>query len=126
MESLQGWLNLGIILAVYLITVTVAWQKIIARLNGLGRRVAGAEASCATHEGRLDEMREELISARGESTAVFQRLGKVEASTQAVSEKLTDVQINLAGHLGEIKNLIVEKDSATRERLAAIEANQRR
>lgn len=116
-----SWISLAIELVVLFVSLIVAWQKLVDKLNGMGERMAEFERSCEQQTGQITQMNNEIEGNRRSNIEIARRLGETESGYRAMSEKITEMRIDITGHLGEIKNLITEKDASTRERIAKLE-----
>lgn len=124
-DDLQGWLVVVATIASWIIVVAVTWTRMTDKINGVGERVKTLETANSEKEGRMMRYETELGEARRDSADVRERLGRVEKAIEGTNEHITEMKLEVAGTLGEIKNMISEKDAQTRERLAIIETKQR-
>lgn len=120
-DTLQGWLVIIGLLLTWAGTVWTIWTRQTARINGLGGRVKRIEEECKERDGRVSRLEDELTEYRRDREITSKEMGELKASLNATNEHMTEMKLELAGHMGEIKSLIVEKDASTRERLARIE-----
>lgn len=125
-NSLESWIVVVSAVVGWAVSVGIMWNKMLTRVNGLGDRVNEIEIRNAKKDGLMERYEDELREARREQTDIHSRLARVEKAVDSTNEHITEMKLEVMGHLGEIKNLIVEKDSQTRERLAVIETVQKR
>lgn len=114
----RGFLLSG---AAYVVSIAVVWGRLTGKVNGLGGRVKKTEESCATLGGVVAHVESRVAEIAADGRSVYERLGRVEKAIDGTNEHMTEMKLELAGHLSEIKMLISEKDGSTRERMARLE-----
>lgn len=121
-HTLSDWLVLIGIVVGWVASVVLLWQRMTNKVNGLGERVNALEDSSAEKKGRMDRNEREIELLHNAVTGGAERLGRMERSIEGLEDHVTEMKIEITGAVGEIKNIILEKNASVRERIVRIES----
>lgn len=124
-KELKDYVSLIIELLVFIISGTIAWNRLTSKVNGLGGRVKRVEESCANSAGRMDRFERELADYRRDASDAVSRMGRVEKGLEMLAEEISNGNLGIGSQLHNIEKLIGEKDLETQKRLVRIETISR-
>lgn len=105
----------------WLIIATVAWTKIIEKVNGQGGRVDLNTRDLKTLEGAMGQMQDELNEYRRDAQDSARGLARVEKGVENVHDSVNQSALQLGSQLHAMEKAIQEKDVRTQVRLTRIE-----
>ena len=131
-KSIPEWIGAIAVLGGWIVSVSVVWTKTTDKINGLGDRVNKLEAADATKDGKMSGYEREHADIRravGDLNRAIQdgatRLGRVEQAVEGIDDHLTGMELKLVNEMSKLREIISERDSKLRERVARIESNLR-
>jgi chromosome segregation ATPase len=123
-KDIKDWMLLGGMVVSFIITTTIAYQKLIAKINGMGGRVKKVEEACSATSGRMDRFERELAEYRRDAQDAVGRMSRVEKGVDALNDNIQQGNITIGSQLHAIEKLIQEKDKSTSNRLVRMETLQ--
>src|SRR5438034_228206 len=87
----------------------------------MGKRMKAVEEGCASEKGRTDRMERELDNYRRDTVETHGRLGKVEEALHGVNDHLTEMKLEIAGGIADLKQTVTEQNALMRERMMRVE-----
>lgn len=120
-STLKDWLAVLVVLATF---TTALWRisvKLTLKINGLGGRVKKVEESCNTITAHHELFSDELRESRAERTRMTERMGAVEQGQKDQHEVLQTIKLDIISHINEVRRIIEDGNSKTRERLVRLE-----
>lgn len=120
-KDLKDWITFGLTIAGLIVTGSIAWQKLVNKINGLGGRVKKTEDSCAQAGGRMDRFEKELAEYRRDAQDAIGRMGRVEKAVDDVHDEITEGNIVLGTQLSDLTKLINATNLKTSNKLVRLE-----
>lgn len=120
-DRLTEWLGVLALIVGWTAAASIAWQKLLDKINGLGGRVEKVEALVNVHEGRMDAAEKEISEYRRDLKENAANLGRLEKAVESLSEDIRSGNIALGSQLHAIEKLIQDKDLRTQKRLVRLE-----
>lgn len=120
-KDIKDWLILGGMVVSFIVTSTIAYQKLIAKINGMGGRVKKVEESCSAVGGRMERFERELAEYRRDAQDAVGRMSRVEKGVDDLREDIQQGNLAIGVQLHAIEKLIQDKDRSTSNRLVRME-----
>ena len=120
-ENILSWWPVITSVIGYIVLLTIQWNKLTEKINGVGTRTNALEISVGSHETMLDSHDTQINTGMTEHKQLFEKIGEFkslveelrkasEARDGSVAKTLTDIQVEI-GKLGtKVDYLIKEKD----------------
>lgn len=121
LKSAREWIIFGALVAGWIVVGAVGWQRILDRVNGLGRRVKTIEDKETSATGRMDRMEKELAEYRRDTSELKDRVSRIEKGQDQIHEEIRDSNTSLGVQLQNIQMMIRDQDTRVQLRLQRLE-----
>jgi chromosome segregation ATPase len=104
--AIKDWAELAALVLGWIISLFIAVNKLIGKINGVGAKVNSLEVTVGQHETKIDNVETEQGIARRDRTRLFEDVGEFRAevanlnktcreSDEKNNKLLTEIQVNI-------------------------------
>lgn len=105
-DSIKNWIELVVLVLGWIISLVVAVNRLVEKINGVGSKVNALEVSVGQHETKLDNIETELQISVSDRKQLFREVGEFRSEVQALNklcsdndkknnDLLTSIQVNI-------------------------------
>lgn len=120
-QTLGEWLTVLAIVVGWAVATQRVWRNLVEKVNGVGARVAVLEERKAENSVRLDRVEAGHTMATADRAHIHERMGSLVKENENLAQQITDLKIDVIGHINEVKTMIREDLGAVRERVVRLE-----
>lgn len=118
-DSLKNWVELVALIVGWIVSLVIAVNRLIEKINGVGAKVNSLEVTVGQHETKIDNIETEQSTARADRTRLFENVGEFRSAVSALegtckendnknSKLLTDIQVEI-GKLGTKVDILLRE-----------------
>lgn len=122
-DTLIEWLTLFGILATWIVATWRVYVTLVNKMNGLGGRVEVLEGYKTENRTRIEHLETGHQIATSDRANLHERMGRLEKSNEGLAEQITELKLDVIGHINEVKSMIREDVAALRERTVRLEVH---
>jgi hypothetical protein len=123
-STLEGWLVVIGTLIAWAVATQRVWRNLVDKVNGVGARVAVLEEKKAENATKIEHLENGHRIATSDRAHLHERMGRLEKENEGLTEQLTNLKIDVIGHINEVKSMIKEDGGVLRERVIRLEVLQ--
>lgn len=120
-QTLEGWLIVIGTIVTWIFVIWKIWNNLVSKVNGVGARVTVLEEKKAENTARIERVEAGHSMATADRAHIHERLGGLTKENESLVSQITDLKIDVIGHINEVKAMIKEDTTSLRERVIRLE-----